>query len=57
MKIIEIGNVTIELEVYDRFHYLTRAYREERGEVRFLGKYIIGTRTCDIDEVIAIYTK
>lgn len=57
MKTLKIENITIEIETYDRFENKVRAYKEENGSILFLGKYIIGTRECDLVDLIKELTK
>lgn len=57
MTTIKINNITIEVETYNRFENIIRGYKEENGQILFLGKYIIGTRECDLEEAIEMFTK
>lgn len=59
MREIQIDNIYIQIEIYDRFHNITRAYQlDDAGDiVAFLGKYIIGSRDIDTEWVINEYRK
>ena len=55
MKTIHLDNMIIEVETYERFTNIVRAYQiDGAGDiVAFLGKYIIGSRAIDLDDAIA----
>lgn len=54
MTTIQIQDIVVDVETYGRFTNIARVHRvNDAGDVvAFVGKYIIGSRDADVDDLI-----